>query len=144
MSGLLDFDIDIDHEFTRGLRDYLAAVTSALGIGLESCTVDLDVPASAYVALDRFPGRDLALLWNERHGWAVAVETHRGGDLVVLSYLGGSEVVPRPHRVAEFLAAFLAEDHSFGQPGPPNSREPGDHRALVELLAQASFPGIDR
>jgi hypothetical protein len=138
VTSLIDFDVDIEHNFSRGLHGYLSAVTSALGIGLESCTVDLDLPASAYVALDmrldRFPGRDLALLWNERNGWSVAVETHRGEDLIALSYLGGAEVVPQPREVAKFLAAVLAGDHTVGQPGSPELREPGDHRELVELF----------
>jgi len=139
VTSLIDFDVDMEHNFSQGLRGYLSAVTSALGIGLESCTVDLDLPASAYVALDmrldRFPGRDLALIWNERHGWSVAVETHRGGDLVVLSYLGGPEVVPAPRQVTKFLAAVLAEDHTVGRPDAPDLREPGNHRELVDLFA---------
>uniref|UniRef100_UPI0035E4303C DUF6292 family protein n=1 Tax=Amycolatopsis pithecellobii TaxID=664692 RepID=UPI0035E4303C len=70
--------------------DILRKVTDALGIGLESCTVDHDSPVSAYVALDgrlpHYPDRDVALLWDERHGWAAAIETHSGEDLIVLRY----------------------------------------------------------
>jgi hypothetical protein len=139
VTSLIDFDVDMEHNFSQELRGYLAAVTSVLGIGLESCTVDLDLPVSAYVALDtrldQFPGRDLALVWNEGQGWAVAVETHRGGDLAVLSYLGGTEIVPEPRQVAKFLAAVLAKDHTVGRHDPPNLREPGDHRELADLFA---------
>jgi hypothetical protein len=45
--------IDTDFGFLRGLRAYLAAVGAAVGVGVESCTMDIDTPVSAYVALDR-------------------------------------------------------------------------------------------
>ncbi|MFJ8913044.1 DUF6292 family protein [Amycolatopsis sp. NPDC102389] len=102
---------------------YLAEVTEALGIGLESCTVDLDDPVSAYVALDErlatHPERDVALLWDEAHGWAVAIETHSGEDLIVLRYLGGKSGTPRPAEVVRFVRAVREDDHSVGQLTPP-------------------------
>ncbi|MEU3624567.1 hypothetical protein BS329_36320 [Amycolatopsis coloradensis] len=103
--------------------DYLAEVTAALGVGLESCTVDHDSPVSAYVALDerlpRHPERDVALLWDEIHGWAVAIETHSGEDLIVLRYLGGNTATPPPGRVARFVKALRENDDSVGQLTPP-------------------------
>jgi hypothetical protein len=36
-----------------GLRSYLAIVATALGVGLESCTLDIDTPVSAYLAVDQ-------------------------------------------------------------------------------------------
>ncbi|MFD8498747.1 DUF6292 family protein [Amycolatopsis sp. NPDC059657] len=112
-----------------GLREYLSAVATELGVGLESCTIDCDLPRSAYLALDwrldRFPGRDLALLWDERHGWSAAIETHSGEDLIVLSYLGGDSVLPAPDTVARFVAALRAGDHSAGRPDPPALRDAG-------------------
>jgi hypothetical protein len=114
--------VDTRDEFARGLRGYIAKVTSELGVGLESCAIDAAPPASAYVALDvraaRFPDRELALLWDERHGWSAAVETYSGEDLVVLTYRGG-DLVPGPADVAAFVAAVLAGDQSVGQPDPP-------------------------
>jgi uncharacterized protein DUF6292 len=114
------------HPAFTALQAYLADVTTVLGIGLESCTVDHDSPVSAYVALDEhlpaYPGRDLALLWDEVHGWAAAVETHSGEDLIVLRYLGGPTVVPAPGRVAEFVRALRADDHRIGQLEPPGIR----------------------
>ncbi|UVS81421.1 DUF6292 family protein [Actinokineospora sp. UTMC 2448] len=90
----------------QGLRGYLAAVGDRLGIGLESCAVDLGPPLSAYLAVDQrlpdHPDRDAALLWDERHGWSVAVETHSGEDLIVVGYLG-PDPLPRPDAVARFL-----------------------------------------
>ncbi|MGA6162125.1 DUF6292 family protein [Amycolatopsis magusensis] len=135
MSSLIDSDVE--YRFTRGLRGYLEAVTSALGIGLESCTVDLDTPVSAYIAIDwrlgRFPGRDVALIWDEQHGWAVTIEAGCGEDVIVLAYLGG-EVLPDPRAVVRFLAALRADDHSLGQPDPPGLRVPGRHHELLEGL----------
>lgn len=122
--------IDRDHSLRGGLTGYVAAV----GVGEEFCTVDLDDPASAYVALDvrlpRHPGRDNALLWDEGHGWAFAVETHSGEDLLVLAYLGG-ELVPAPARVRGFVAAIGAAGCVRGEAIQPDL---GGDRA--ELLAR--------
>ncbi|WP_370961640.1 DUF6292 family protein [Amycolatopsis sp. cg9] len=115
--------IDRDHGLRSGLTGYLAAVSAAVGVGAESCTVDLDDPASAYVALDLrlpgHPGRDTALLWDERHGWALAMETHSGEDLLVLAYLG-DELVPAPARVRGFVAAIRAAGGASGEAVPPD------------------------
>ncbi|AXB42062.1 DUF6292 family protein [Amycolatopsis albispora] len=136
MSSLIDSDVE--YRFNRGLRGYLEAVTSALGIGLESCTVDLDTPVSAYIAIDwrlaRFPGRDVALIWDEQHGWAATIEAGCGEDVIVLAYLGGDEVLPDPRQVVRFLAALRADDHSLGQPDPPGIRQPGNHDELLDRL----------
>ncbi|MEU0536300.1 DUF6292 family protein [Amycolatopsis tolypomycina] len=125
--------IDRDHRLRSGLTGYLAAVSAAVDVGEESCTVDLDAPASAYIALDLrlpgHPGRDTALLWDERHGWAFAMETHSGEDLLVLGYLGG-ELVPAPAHVRGFVAAVRAG--ASGHPDPPDLR--GSRFDLVERL----------
>ncbi|MEV4602959.1 DUF6292 family protein [Amycolatopsis sp. NPDC049253] len=111
----------------------MAAVSAAVGVGVESCTVDLDDPVSAYVALDvrlrRRPGRDTALVRDERHGWSFAMETHSGEDLLVLAYLGG-EVVPEPIAVRRFVAGVRSAD-AVPVPVPP---EPGGDRG--ELVAR--------
>ncbi|MET8846861.1 DUF6292 family protein [Amycolatopsis sp. NPDC004625] len=127
--------IDRDHGLRSGLTGYLAAVSTAVGVGEESCTVDLDAPASGYIALDvrlcRYPGRDMALVWDERHGWAFAMETHSGEDLLVLAYLGG-ELVPGPARVRGFVAAIRDAGGAPGEPVPPDLR--GDRRELMDRL----------
>ncbi|HET6291560.1 MAG TPA: DUF6292 family protein [Amycolatopsis sp.] len=117
--------MSVRHPHTReAVWGYLADVTEALGVGLESCTVDHDSPVSAYVALDgrlpTHPDRDVALLWDELHGWAVAIETHSGEDLIVLRYLGGQTATPKPATVARFVRAVREEDHRFGQLTPPD------------------------
>jgi hypothetical protein len=105
------------------LWTYLAEVTTALGIGPESCTVDHDSPVSAYVALDEhlpgYPDCDLALLWDEVHGWAAAIETHSGEDLIAIRYLDRSTVVPPPECVARFVTALREDDHGIGRLDPP-------------------------
>jgi hypothetical protein len=126
------------HRALAALRAYLADVTNALGIGLESCTVDHDTPISAYVALDEqlpgYPGRDVALLWDEVHGWAAAIETHSGEDLIVLRYLGGPAVAPPPADVARFVRALREDDHRVGRLDPPILRAAGDLADLDTLL----------
>jgi hypothetical protein len=89
------------------LRDYLAAVTSRLGVGLESCCWG-EAPAWAYVALDwQLAGQDVALTWDARDGWSVATEPGIGRDLDVVARLDG-EVRPEPAAVADFVAAVRA------------------------------------
>ncbi|EME58581.1 DUF6292 family protein [Amycolatopsis decaplanina] len=122
-------DIDREHDLLRALDGYLAAVGAALGVGEESCTADVDTPVSAYIALDgrlaRNPDRDTALLWDERHGWSFAMETHSGEDLLVLAYLGG-DLVPTPGRVADFVAAICSFEGPIPAPVPPVSRSDPD------------------
>jgi uncharacterized protein DUF6292 len=92
------------------LRDYLAEVSAELGVGLESCCWGSEAPAWAYMALDwRLGGRDVALIWDEQDGWAIATEeAARDTDLRVVAHLDG-ELTPAPSTVAEFVATFRAE-----------------------------------
>lgn len=100
---------------TEKLRRYIEAVSTALGVGLESSTVDAHVPASAYIALDgelaRFPNRDVALLWDEHDGWAAAIEDGHGDSLLILRYLGG-EAMPEPESVVRFVDSVRSENRS--------------------------------
>ncbi|OXM45473.1 DUF6292 family protein [Amycolatopsis alba] len=122
--------IELDHDLRCGLAGYLAAVSAAVGVGQESCAMDLDHPASAYIALDqrlpRHPERDMALLWDERHGWAFSMETHSGEDLLVLAYFGG-ELVPSPDAVGRFVTAIQAAGGASTAPVPPAPRADRDH-----------------
>ncbi|MEV0074484.1 MULTISPECIES: DUF6292 family protein [unclassified Amycolatopsis] len=126
------------HAAAPALTAYLRAVTAELGIGLESCTLDHASPLSAYLALDQrhpaYPNRDFALLWDEERGWAAAVETHSGEDLIVVRYLGGT-VAPPPEHVARFAEAVLADDHTVGTPDPPRLRTAGRAEELIALLS---------
>jgi hypothetical protein len=79
VTATLDIALNDQHLAAQALRTYLAAVGAEVGIGLESVTIDHETPMSAYLALDTrlpdYPDRDLALVWDERYGWAAAVET---------------------------------------------------------------------
>lgn len=113
----------------RGLRNYLRQVCRAFGIGPQAGCVDVDNRASAYIALDgRLPGypeHDLALVWDEENGWAAALETRAGDDMIILCYLGW-DVLPPPATMVGFVARLRAGDYP-GQPDPPRLR-----RALVD------------
>jgi hypothetical protein len=118
-----------------GLRQYLLAVATKLGAPAWFC--DVDVPAAAYLALERrltrFPDHETALLWDERDGWAAAVESASGEDVVVLAYLGG-DVLPPPAAVAAFVRDVYAEE-APGQLEPPDFRRPGARDGFDERLA---------
>ncbi|MEV6879403.1 DUF6292 family protein [Amycolatopsis sp. NPDC051128] len=119
----------------RGLRHYLLAVAKKLDAPAWFCEVD--VPASAYLALEgrltRFPDHETALLWDERDGWAAAVETATGEDVVILAYLGG-DVLPAPDTVVKFVGDLYGEGYP-GQPDPPDIRRPGTSDGFDERLA---------
>lgn len=144
MPASVELPSTVQHAAIWSLRRYLRAVTGELGIGLESSTIDQDSPVSAYVALDTrhpaYPDRDLALLWDERHGWAAAIETHSGEDLIVLSYLAGNTVTPPPRAVARFVDALRADDHSIGRLHPPHLRSAGRLDDLATLLHRSVAP----
>jgi Family of unknown function (DUF6292) len=108
----------------RGLRRYLRQICQALAVGPEASCWDLDDVATAYIALDGrlpgYPNHDLALIWDEENGWAAALETTTGDDLIVLSYLG-VDVLPPARLVSEFVAELRADRYP-GQPEPPEFR----------------------
>ncbi|WP_329047931.1 DUF6292 family protein [Amycolatopsis sp. NBC_01488] len=142
MNILIDFGKDSEYHFARGLRAYLARVACAVGVGFESCSLDLEAPASGYVALDRAlpgrPGHDLALIWDEVHGWSAVVEPAGGGAPEVLAYLGGAEVVPAPNAVARFVDLLPGA----GPARPPVFRTAGRHEELVDRLPATGPEGL--
>jgi hypothetical protein len=98
-------DLDVHGAPAHGLRRYLTLVAQLVGAGAEACSIQFDSPIGAYIAVDQrlsgFPRRDVALLWDEAYGWALAIETHSGADLMVLGYLrravtGGGAGLPTP------------------------------------------------
>lgn len=133
---------DVELRLQRALRGYLDAVARELGVGLESCTLDIDLPTSAYLAVDRrlpdFPDRDLALLWDEECGWAAAIETHSGEDLIIVSYLDTDTVAPPPKLVARFLHELVTDRPRLVRSEPFPQRVVGDHRQLVHDLVSAT------
>lgn len=96
-------DWEFDDEAIRALRTYVSQVTRALGLSGECSYVQVD---SAYLALDGhlpgFPDRDVALLWDDARGWAIAVETDSAEPPFVLARLRGP-VRPDPAAVAQWV-----------------------------------------
>jgi len=119
----------------RGLRQYLLAVAAKLDAPAWFCEVD--APATAYLALERriprFPDHETALLWDERDGWAAAVESAGGEDVIVLAYLG-EDVLPAPEVVVAFVRDLYGSGYP-GQPEPPDFRRPGAPDGFDERLA---------
>lgn len=108
--------LDFDDTVLLGLHGYVRSVCRALGLRGECSYVQADAPVSAYVALDerlrRFPDHDVALLWDEHHGWSAAIETQSGAELPVVAALGG-DLLPPPDIVAAWARdLFLAADHT--------------------------------
>jgi len=129
----------------HGLRRYAGLVTEALGYTGQAFHVQTECPATAYIPLDErmpaFPGRDVALLWDERHGWCGAIETASGEDLIVVSYLG-TDVLPAPRVVARFATGLVA-GNGPGQAAPPGFREAGaDDDLAARLAAYAPDPQL--
>ncbi len=122
---------------SRGLGRYVGLVTETLGYTGHAYDAQIEPPASAYIPLDEripaFPDRDVALLWDERHGWCGAIETASGEDLIVVSYLG-SDVLPPPRVVARF-AADLVAGAGPGQAEPHAFRTVDAEDDLAERLA---------
>lgn len=106
----------------RVLRDYVHRVAADLGVGPESTYCEVDSPANAYVALENQQPRegqpDMALLWDERYGWAAAMETSSGEDLLVLAYFG-DDPLPAPPAVVAFAERVLAGEPA-GRLDPPS------------------------
>ena len=83
--------------------DYALRVTRELGLSGESSCVEDVKPLRVYVAVDgSVPGHsgDVALLWTEGRGWAIAVEND--ADLTVVARLAGA-VEPLPRTVARWV-----------------------------------------
>lgn len=114
-------ELDFDSAAARGLREYVRLVAAALGLRGQCWLVQLESPANVYIALDErlrlCPTRDVALIWDEEHGWSLGVETNPGQNLLVLGYIG-ENVLPAPEAVARAVRRYFADQ-------PPRNRPPG-------------------
>ncbi|MFF5991852.1 DUF6292 family protein [Prauserella flavalba] len=135
-------DLESHSAPARGLRRYIRLVEDALGLTGQGSYVQLETPVSAYIALNgQLPGfadRDVALIWDEEHGWAGAVESRCGEDLLVLAYLG-DRILPPPRVVAAFAERLFAGELP-GPPEPPALREAHAADDLPVLLAEYAEP----
>jgi anti-anti-sigma factor len=122
----------------RNLCEYARRVAVAAGSGPESTVSELEPDPVLYIALSSpcaaFPARDAALLWNARHGWAVAIETTDRDDKAagILDYLG-PDLFADPPVVARFAAGVLARPAPV-PPGPPPGVVAGDLLARLRVL----------
>lgn len=100
-----------DFLLADGLAGYVQAVAQALQVSVEATNSEVSDTATAYLALTTrspsYPDRDLMLVWSERCGWALAVETAPTEAPTVLAYLG-ADPAPRPEVVVRFVGAVLA------------------------------------
>ncbi|MEU3622848.1 hypothetical protein BS329_09420 [Amycolatopsis coloradensis] len=111
----------------RGLHRYVRSVINELGIRGDAFYAQLEPTAGAYIALDRrlpdHPDQDVALVWDERYGWSVALETNSSEDLVMVAY-HGLEILPSPAAVAAFTREVWAtENASRSSAAPAGIRE---------------------
>jgi hypothetical protein len=148
-------ELDFDDSVARALRGYVRMVRQALGLRGECSYVQDDGPASAYIALDgrlsRFPGRDVALLWDERHGWSLAIETHSGEELFTVARLA-QDVLPSPDTVAAWVRRqFLSEpetEHGEHRPASVDADTMRDRLAAyvvpVQVTADLSAESLAR
>ena len=103
---------EADFSLARGLGGYVHAVAGLLHISTEATAYEVSDTATAYLALsERSPGHpdhDLMLVWTERQGWALAVETAPAEPPAMLAYLG-ADLVPEPREVVRFVNDVLAD-----------------------------------
>ncbi len=118
-------DLEVE-QAERGLRAYAHQVATAVGSGPESAVAELEPEPNIYVALSArsaaYPDDDAALVWNDQHGWAVAIESGSGAgpQLVVTDHLG-PDLLPAPVVVARFAAEVLARADRTARPRPPRT-----------------------
>ncbi|TSD48692.1 hypothetical protein FFI94_022805 [Rhodococcus sp. KBS0724] len=130
----------VDANVGLGFQRYIQSVAEGVGAGIEQWCCRGEHPMEAYIALDRevprFPGREVALLWEETCGWALAVETRSGEDLIVLGYLG-DDAVPAPDAVAAFGASVGTPDARMRRRASwTNDRPLADSDRTARLLRQ--------
>ncbi len=111
----------------RGLHRYVRSVIEELGMRGNAFYAQLEPTAGAYIALDRklpdHPDQDVALVWDERYGWSLALETNSSEDLITVAY-HGLEILPSPAAVAAFTREVCArEDDGRSSTAPTGIRE---------------------
>ncbi len=137
-------NVDPDSLTARGLTRYVDSVAAALAMPRHAVHHEVSELSSAYLALHRrspvFPELDLMLLWDERHGWSVALETAPADDPVVLAYLGG-DVLAEADEVHRFVLDVIA-GKCPGQLDPPPALDADQAEELVWRLATRAEDGL--
>lgn len=131
---------DVTRELSRGLAGYLHAVAEEIGVPPEGTTFEISDTATAYLALARRwparPSRDVMLVWSERTGWTVSVETDPDEAPLVVARLGGADPVPEPRVVSQFVTDALT-GHEAG-PGQALTIKPNRARLAEGLTRYAA------
>lgn len=134
MLGLEADDVreDVTRALTLGLNGYLRAVAVAVGESAAGTSCEVSDTATAYIGLTARGPRDLMLVWSERDGWSVLVETDPTESPIVISRLGGDDPAPPPWVVSRFVSDTLAD-----APSQPQDRahHRQDRRHLADRLA---------
>lgn len=121
----LAVDFDFDDSEARRVRRYVSDVVGGLGLRGDSSFVETEPHAAAYVALDGrlrdFPDHDVALLWNERAGWAAAVED-RLGELVEVARMHG-DPRPEPAAVVRWVVSLFRAERTAGRAAERTNRD---------------------
>jgi hypothetical protein len=96
------------------LAVYVGQVAAAIDVPAEATGYEVTDTATAYLGLDQRwavqPDHDLMLVWDERLGWYIAVETTPAEAPLVLAYLDG-DTVPTPAAVARFVVDTAGGGH---------------------------------
>lgn len=120
---------------SRSLAGYVRTVAAAVGVPPDAVGYEVSDTATAYIGLtERLPAhadRDLMLVWDERLGWYVGVETHPDEAPLVICYFGG-EAVPSIAAVARFVVDAVA-GHRVGRLRPV--LPPSDRITLARRMA---------
>ena len=99
----------------HALAAYVRQVATTLGVPTDAVGYEVSDTATAYLGLtDRLveqPGRDLMLVWDERLGWSVSVETTPGEAPIVVGTFDG-DTVPTPATIAGFVTNVVAGRHT--------------------------------
>jgi Family of unknown function (DUF6292) len=122
-------ELDFDDSVARGLHGYVRSVTRSVGLRGECSYIQTDDIAHAYVAIDgslpSYPNHDVALLWDETHGWAAAIENHSGREPQIVARLAG-DVLPSPETVGAWARNLFRQDRTVENAAPPPRKRTGD------------------
>lgn len=133
----------LSDQLARGLRHYVARIADGFAVGTGASYCETAEFATAYIALPEraagWPDHDAALLWDQRHGWALAIERFPGAALEVVAYQGNT-LVPTPSAVLAFARRVLT--HGPGRQATEVAAGELDISGLAERLAAYAEPEL--
>lgn len=121
------------------LHAYVGAIAEHFGVPPEHTSCDAGTPATACIGFDRCKTavpHDLALVWDERLGWAAAVQTS-GGEFIPFAYLGASPTPP-----VEMVTGFLTDvvaGRERGRHRPPDFDPRTDLRDKLNAATRYTY-----